>query len=75
MVLTKKIGNGVLNKASKRGYLSATDSNEAVTSMTTLDSAAAPAMSSYNEKAATDVTDFGLPGHLGNMLKAASIAT
>ena len=73
LVLTKKIGTGVLTTASKRGYLPASDLNEAVTSMTTLNSAAASVMSSQNVKAATDVTGFGLLGHLRNMLKASSL--
>ena len=75
MVLTKKIGTGVFTTTAKRGYLSAAGLDEAVTSMTNLNSAAASAMSSHNVKAATDVTGFGLLGHLGNMLNASSIAT
>ena len=75
LVLTKKIETGVLTTASKRGYLSAIASNEAVTSITTLDSATASTMSSHNVKATTDVTGFWLPGHLGNMLKASSVAS
>ena len=74
LVLTKKIGTGVLTTAAKRGYLPASGLDEAVTSMTTLNSAAASVMLSQNVKAATDVTGFGLLGHLGNMLKASSIA-
>jgi len=73
LVLTKKIGTGILTTAAKRGYVPASGLNEAVTSMTTLNSAAASVMSSQNVKAATDVTGFGLLGHLGNMLKASSI--
>ena len=42
--------------------------------MTTLNSGGAMVMLSRNVKAATDMTDFGLIGHLGNMLKASSIA-
>ena len=74
LVLTKKIGTGVLTTAAKRGYLSASGLDEAVTSMTTLNNAAASVMSSHNVKAATDVTGFGLLGHLSNMLKASSVA-
>ena len=75
LVLTKKIGTGLLTTTAKRGYLPASGLDEAVTSMTTLNRAAASVMLLQNVKAATDVTGFGLLGHLGNMLKASSIAT
>ena len=74
LVLIKKIGTGVLTTAAKRGYLPASGLDAAVTSMTTLNSAAASVILSQKVKAATDVTGFGLLGHLGNMLKASSIA-
>jgi selenide,water dikinase len=74
LVLTKKIGTGVLTTAAKRGYLSSERLDEAVLSMTTLNNTAASVMMDNNIVSATDVTGFGLLGHLGNMLKASSIA-
>ena len=73
LVLTKKIGTGVLTTAAKRGYLSANRLEEAILSMTTLNNTAASVMMGNNIVSATDVTGFGLLGHLGNMLKASSI--
>ena len=74
LVLTKKIGTGVLTTAAKRGHLSSGRLDEAVLSMTTLNNTAASVMIDNNIGSATDVTGFGLLGHLGNMLKASSIA-
>ncbi|MBT6533205.1 MAG: selenide, water dikinase SelD [Marinovum sp.] len=74
LVLTKKIGTGVLTTASKRGYLPQGRLDEAVASMTTLNAAAASVMTPQTVHAATDVTGFGLLGHLGNMLRASSLA-
>ena len=42
--------------------------------MTTLNADAASVMQKHGVKAATDVTGFGLLGHLGNMLRASSIS-
>ena len=73
LVLTKKIGSGVLTTAAKRGELSTSDLGEAIASMTTLNAAAAAAMIAQGVNAATDVTGFGLLGHLSNMLRASSL--
>ena len=73
LVLTKKIGTGVLTTVAKRGDLPKSKLDEAVTSMTTLNAVAASIMTRHKVKAATDVTGFGLLGHLGNMLRASSL--
>lgn len=75
LVLTKNIGTGILTTAVKRGKLSASALQMAVNSMTTLNRAAAEAMQATSVSGATDVTGFGLLGHLGNMLRASSAAT
>jgi len=75
LLLTKPIGTGVLTTAVKRGRLPPEGLAEAVRAMTTLNRAAAEAMVAAKVKAATDVTGFGLLGHLGNMLRASSEAT
>ena len=74
MVLTKKIGTGILTTAVKRGEMPESKLNEAIRSMTTLNADAASVMQKHGVKAATDVTGFGLLGHLGNMLRASSIS-
>ncbi len=73
LVLTKKIGTGILTTAVKHGKLPSNGLNEALASMTNLNAGAAQAMVKQKIKAATDVTGFGLLGHLGNMLRASSV--
>jgi len=72
LVLTKAIGTGVLTTAVKRGRLSRDGLAGAVQSMVRLNRAAAEAMTEVSVGAATDVTGFGLLGHLGNLLRASS---
>jgi selenide,water dikinase len=74
LVLTKPIGTGVFTTALKRDLLAAGDLAAAVASMTTLNAGAARAMLAVGVDAATDVTGFGLLGHLHNMLAASKVA-
>jgi selenide, water dikinase len=76
LILTKPIGTGVLTTALKRDLASAADIAPAVQSMTTLNAGAARAMRATGGgvHAATDVTGFGLLGHLHNMLAASGMS-
>lgn len=76
LVLTKAIGTGVLTTALKRDLATAADIAPAVQSMTTLNAGAARAMRATGGgvHAATDVTGFGLLGHLHNMVAASAVA-
>ena len=74
LVLTKPIGTGVLTTALKRDLLSEPELAPAVTVMTTLNAAAARAMLAVGVHAATDVTGFGLLGHLHSLLEASGAA-
>lgn len=74
LVLTKPLGTGVLTTALKRDLATAADLAPAVQSMTTLNAGAARAMLATGVHAATDVTGFGLLGHLHNMLAASGVA-
>lgn len=74
LVLTKPIGTGVLTTAVKRGRLPQEGLADAIRAMTTLNRAAAEAMCTVGVNAATDITGFGLLGHLGNILRASSAA-
>ena len=70
IVLTKPIGTGLIATAIKRGKASDEQRDAAVASMATLNAGAARAMRRVGVRAATDVTGYGLLGHLGEMLRA-----
>ncbi len=74
LVLTKPLGTGILATAFKRDALIETGLTEAVRSMTTLNAGAARAALAVEVSAATDVTGFGLLGHLANLLDASQVA-
>lgn len=74
LVLTKPIGTGVITTAAKKDAAPAHIIAEAVRSMTTLNRPAAECMLRVGANAATDVTGFGLLGHLSGMLRASGVA-
>ncbi len=73
LVLTKPLGTGILATALKRDALLEAGMVDAVRSMTTLNEGAARAALRIGVSAATDVTGFGLIGHLLNMLDASQV--
>jgi selenide,water dikinase len=74
LVLTKPLGIGVVTTALKRGQLEDTGLlAAAVDSMTRLNAAAARAALDAGATAATDVTGFGLLGHLRKMAEASAV--
>ncbi len=74
LVLTKPIGTGIVSTAIKNGAASDDVIRDAVASMTTLNASAARAMLAAGVSAATDVTGFGLLGHLRSMARASGVA-
>ena len=73
LILTKPLGTGILATALKRDALIEAGMADAVRSMTTLNEGAARAALAVGVSAATDVTGFGLLGHLGNILAASKV--
>jgi selenide,water dikinase len=69
LVLTKKLGTGIITSAVKKGKVRQTYLKEAVDSMLALNKAVSKAAVSAGAHAATDVTGFGLLGHGLNMAK------
>lgn len=68
LFLTKPLGSGVLTGGIKPGKTSAEQARQVIDVMTTLNRAAAEAMIEVGVHAATDVTGFGLLGHLRGMI-------
>jgi selenide,water dikinase len=69
LVLTKPLGIGTITTGIKRGLIGAEDARRAVEVMARLNRDAAQAMAPAGVRAATDVTGFGLLGHLQKMLE------
>lgn len=70
LVLTKALGTGILTTALKQGLLAESQSRNAIEQMAELNKNAAEAAREFEIHACTDVTGFGLLGHLSGMLKA-----
>lgn len=74
LVLTKPIGTGMISTAIKRAIATEEQVRAAVGTMTSLNDGASAAMVEAGAAAATDVTGFGLLGHLRRMLEASGTA-
>jgi selenide,water dikinase len=74
LVLTKAIGSGFITTAGKAGTAPDDAIAAAVKSMATLNEGAADAMNEVGVNSATDVTGFGLLGHLSQMAKASGVS-
>jgi selenide,water dikinase len=74
LVLTKPIGTGIVTTAIKQDAAGDEATAAAVGSMTTLNDTAAAVLTRAGVRACTDVTGFGLLGHLHRMLRASGVA-
>jgi selenide, water dikinase len=74
LYLTKPLGLGLISTAIKAGKATDEQVRAAVETMTTLNAGTSDAMGDAGVKAATDVTGFGLLGHLHIALGAAGAA-
>jgi selenide, water dikinase len=73
LVLTKPLGTGILTTARRRDAIAQAELAPAVEGMSMLNRAAAEAMLATGVDAATDVTGFGLLGHLHEMTDASGV--
>ena len=73
LVLTKPLGTGIITTARRRDAIGDAELAAAVKSMTTLNRAACEAMLSIGIDSATDITGFGLVGHLREMIDGSGV--
>lgn len=73
IILTKPIGSGILATALKAGGITEKAMLEAINDMCYLNESGAAAAKKVGAKAVTDVTGFGLLGHLYNMAKQSGV--
>ena len=74
LILTKPLGTGIIATAVKRGVADTDAMKESAKSMSTLNKLAAEVMIKIGVNAATDVTGFGLLGHLSEMCEASRVS-
>ena len=74
LVLTKKIGTGVIMAGRRIGEIEDQHYMAAVDSMKQLNKSGAEAMQLFNIKSATDITGFGLLGHALKMAQASGVS-
>jgi selenide,water dikinase len=74
LVLTKPLGTGIVNTAIKAGMASADLTEKVTRLMASLNREAAEIMSRFDVHACTDVTGFGLIGHLAEMVCGSSMS-
>ncbi len=73
LVLTKPLGNGILATAAKRGQLSPEAERPMLEAMKTLNGTASRAALAVGARCATDITGFGLLGHLSHIARASNV--
>ena len=73
LVLTKPLGTGIATTALKRNLCSPALEKKAVGAMTRLNAVGADLAEGGLVRAATDVTGYGLLGHLGSMCRASGV--
>ncbi|HDR05975.1 MAG TPA: selenide, water dikinase SelD [Candidatus Marinimicrobia bacterium] len=73
LLLTKPIGTGIIATALKRGLVEKATADKVVSIMSALNDKAAALLEYYDVSAVTDVTGFGLLGHLKEMSRGSKV--
>jgi len=74
LILTKPLGTGIATTAIKRGLASRALQKKVIALMSTINSVGADLAERGLVRAATDITGFGLMGHLSSMCRASNIS-
>ena len=73
LILTKPIGLGIITTAIKRGLADQPTIDQAIAIMSTLNKTAAEVLDRFQPSACTDITGFGLLGHLRELVHASAV--
>lgn len=73
LVLTKALGTGIISTGIKRGLVEENIAKRAIELMSALNKLPAELMEKYDVSACTDVTGFGLMGHLKEMVESSNV--
>ncbi len=73
LLLTKRLGTGIITTAAKQGAASAAELEAAVASMTALNRRAAEIAQQFVVHSATDITGFGLLGHAAEIARNSGV--
>ena len=75
LVLTKSLGTGIIATGIKKGMATQASIEDAINSMSSLNKNSAQELRDYNVNAVTDVTGFGLLGHLKEMCENSNVSS
>ena len=75
LVLTKSLGTGIIATGIKKGMATQASVEDAINSMSSLNKNSAQELRGYNVNAVTDVTGFGLLGHLKEMCENSDVSS
>ena len=75
LILTKPIGTGVIATAIKKEIANSSTIESAVKSMVMLNKKASETLQNFNPNAVTDITGFGLIGHLIEICKGSNVSS